>query len=285
MHERPPPVTMVQPGRKPAREYSLGFCFGMEGRSVEDRANELSVEELLALAINVGSFFDDLPKRAWLKQYLVERLLHGNLSLDSAQTISGLPRNTISKAPGELSKKRAQPGYVDPFMEQQASGKFRKVHVDDKAEQRRADAEEWLRSRFVMSKSGDKSEVYRTHFSRWASFEQYEREGGCAGFPIFQAMWAKVGVTKAKHSTHDYFSCTVCQAAQQRVDNYEAEAGRLASLLLLLPEGAERRKLETEFLTAKSNASFIRVLMRCLVRVLTHLLDAGTYHHVPDAKR
>ena len=80
------------------------------------------------------------------------------------------------------------------------------------------------------------------------------------------------------------FHRVVCQAAQQRVDKYEAEAGRLAALLLPLPEGAERQKLETELLTAKGNASFIRVRVQVGENV-ANLLVAGTYYHVPDTTR
>ncbi len=64
----------------------------MEGdeRTAHEHVKALSQKDLVALATNVGVLFDGLPKKAWLKQHLVEKLLHGDLSRDGASVISGL---------------------------------------------------------------------------------------------------------------------------------------------------------------------------------------------------
>jgi hypothetical protein len=128
-----------------------------------------------------------------------------------AEVVSGLSRNYISKAPG-VEKKRARSGYEDPFEESAASSKYRKVRVAATAAVQHASVTDFLRARYSMCRSGDKKEVFRTHMSRWASFQQYQAGGGTGGVTAFQAAWSDLGVTVAKHAPHDYFSCLKCQS-------------------------------------------------------------------------
>ncbi len=75
---------------------------------------------------------------------------------------------------------------------------------------------------------------------------------------------------------HDYFSCTVCQAAEQRVAKYEAEAVHLAEQLKTSTVG-ERAKVQTAWFQAKGHASQIRV--SCRSQPLFPWLSRECYRH------
>lgn len=214
---------------------------------------------LEALAGNVSTLFAELPSQSWLRGPLVARLLHGDMPRDDAEAVSGLSRNYISKAPEEQRKKRAQLKYVDPFDETAARGRFRAKRVSPADDKRAATAEEWLRKNFVVSRSGDKKEMFRTHFSRWKSWKQFQAEGHAAGFVAFQAMWSKVGVTAAKHSLHDYFSCTTCQAHEENAAMFELQANQLKEQHDNTCDENERSTLLLKMLEARASAASIRV--------------------------
>lgn len=242
----------------------------------EDPFSSMGHLELVALARNVRRFMDALPHQSWLKAPLVEHLFCGGPSsapqqddrvgLTAAVAMSGLSRNYLSKVPGLMGRKRAREDYQDPFQERAASGSFRKPCVDPEAVERHVSAHDWLKTNFVASKSGDKKEVYRTHFSRWSAFGQYCEgvgEDKAAGFHIFQAEWKNLGVTKAPHSLHDYFSCTICSSAKQRMEEFQAAGDALNTHL----NGAwcqtatvkERQVVEQQVLENWSNATLIKV--------------------------
>jgi hypothetical protein len=66
---------------------------------LEEALGALDDDDLRAVAKNVGKLFRWLPQRAWLKLPLMDALL-GDVSLDAAVALTGLKRNTISKAAG-----------------------------------------------------------------------------------------------------------------------------------------------------------------------------------------
>jgi len=70
---------------------------------------------------------------------------------------------------------------------------------------------------YQVSKSGDKTEVYRTFFSRWDCFKTFRKAGGYAGYTTFQAEWFELGVKRASHAEVDYFSCAKCTQANAKL--------------------------------------------------------------------
>lgn len=222
-----------------------------------------------ALAANVHQLFQKLPKQSWLRNGLAHRLLGGDMSLDDAEAVSGLSRNFISKAPGVESKKRERQGYQDPFEESAPTSKFRKVRVTETAAAQHASATAFLRARYSMCRSGDKKEVFRTHMSRWASFQQFREGGGAAGVTAFQAAWSDLGVTVAKHAPHDYFSCIKCQSFAKDLAALEAQIAQLeVDLSGVIADAALRKEKDLCLLEAQAEAATLRVCL-CVFFVVT----------------
>jgi hypothetical protein len=97
---------------------------------------------------------------------------------------------------------------------------------------------------YQVTKSGDKTDIHRTFFSRWDCFKTYQKAGGIAGYTIFQAEWFKMGVKRAAHAPVDYFSCEKCTQSQARVASLEAERDLLMKEIEELPVGETRTARE-----------------------------------------
>ena len=111
-------------------------------------------------------------------------------------------------------------------------GKDRQKRSKTESEaERYADARRYMRDNFSVAKSGDKSEVFRSSFTRLGSFDQYVLSGGSAGETIFNAMWSELNVKRAPHAEHDYFSCTICQAAEKMEKAHRAKVAKLRETL------------------------------------------------------
>ncbi|MCA9915922.1 MAG: hypothetical protein KC496_21355, partial [Anaerolineae bacterium] len=219
---------------------------------------ELSEAELYQISGNVVSLFAAANQQRQLRyrRDLVCLLLDG-LTAASASRVSGIKPNTLNKYRRETANK------FDTLLLQEAapSGVHRKKRGRSMSEEMRyADACKYMRETFSVAKSGDKSEVFRSTFTRAGSYEQYVLSGGTAGETIFNATWSELNVKQAAHALHDYFSCTVCQAHKQREKQHEARASELQGLLDgggILDVG-ERLELETRILSERTEAAIIR---------------------------
>ena len=199
--------------------------------------------------------------------------------------MSGLSRNYISKAPGIETKKRARDDYIDPFQQQAAAGQFRAKRVCAEDNERKENAVQFLRERYAAFRSGDKKEVFRTHHSRWSSFQQYQEDGGTAGFFAFQAAWKILGVHRAKHAMHDYHACTTCQAHEQRSALFELEANQLKEKKQETNDPVLREKLSLQILEAQANAAAIRVRGEVFCHSAFSNVSTQTHHMIFKSQR
>jgi len=108
------------------------------------------------------------------------------------------------------------------------TSKARKNVKRPRGQEKAASVQEFLKQ-YQVSKSGSKTDQYRSFLSRWDSFNRYKDGGGEAGQTLFQCEWHKVGVKVSKHAEVDFFSCEKCLRGEQRLDELEAELQRLAN--------------------------------------------------------
>lgn len=139
------------------------------------------------------------------------------------------------------------------------SGQFRAKRNCVPDEEKKDNALQFLRDNYSVSKSGDVSEVFSTYFARFNCWEKYVAHGGTAGRVIFQAAWQELGVTRMRHSLHDYFSCSVCQAGRDRAARFELEANQYAEKRMESVDAVEIEQLKHLELLEHGSAAEILV--------------------------
>ena len=195
----------------------------------------LTKEDLHQLAVNVVTMFEHMHKSKQLecrKDFIC--CLANNLSAEAAAKVTYCDTSTVYKARSAAKVCYSQ-GYwlkankhyliallgkvkgrsfldMKVFISKALSGDSRKKRERTASETaRRGDAIGYMRAEFAVCKSGDKTEIFRSTFTRAGSFKRYQLAGGTAGATIFHGTWDELGVRKAKHAKNDFFSCALCQ--------------------------------------------------------------------------
>lgn len=162
---------------------------------------------------------------------MIASMLDGMTAKAAAELIP-FPTNTIYKYRSQL----ADDIYGSPIFESSAKKGVKRARAADKRNQARM--ETWL-GRYEVTKSGEKTDVLRTEFNVWESFEEFKATDGAAGgIVLFRAAWKNKRVKVAKCPAFDFFSCTHCNGAEVLLAEYRMEVAHL--------QGEEARCLDAE---------------------------------------